>query len=761
MKVRLTFLLLLVCSFGFAQNTQWGSYFSYTSVVAMAQNSSRMYAASDAAVFSQNTSSGELSTITSIEGLKADDITAIHYSSATRRTLVGNSTGLLLVLNNDGSVVTKIDIVQETNITYNKKAIKNIYEYNGIAYLSCDFGIATFNINTLQFGDTYFIGTSGGEVTVYQCAVHEGYLYAATEDGLKRALLTSSNLIDYNVWMEVLPYARRSVLSFNGKLYCGAGWNNMVVFNNNNPVDFGNVQGMVLDLREANNYMVVTTASKVTVYNSNHVQQFEINTVGEPAVFTCATLVGNKVYVGTTEKGVFAININTFQTENITPNGPLRSNIYGLGKSANSLWAVYGYADTNYDPKGREYGVSRFTSQLGWTNIPYQTLSTINGINKPFRDILKVTINPNNEKEVYLMSSFDGMLKLTDMVPTMLYDETNSGLENQQLVVEGNYRSLRVQAGVFDKQGALWVMNGLTEKPLKKLSGTSWSSYSFESVYTAPKSMQYGGIVIDDLGTKWIATGNVTGLVGYNETLNKFMRFSGDDYLPSNTVSCVALDKSGRLWIGTTRGLRVIYSTSRFADEDMLNTSSIVFVDDTGVAQELMYAQAVTDIEVDGSNNKWIGTGAGAFLVSPDGQTTLQHFTKENSPLPSSVINDIAIDNVTGEVFFATPKGMVSYKGNSTQASNDLNKVYVYPNPVRPNYSGDVKITNLTDKAVVKITDIEGNLVYEATSEGGTITWDTTAFGKYKVRTGVYMVFISSDDTTMTATRKVMVIRGN
>lgn len=726
----------------------------------MAQSNSRVYAASDAAVFSQNTSSGELNTITSVDGLKADDITAIHYSSATRKTLVGNSTGLLLVLNNDGTVVTKIDIVKETNITYNKKAIKNIYEYNGIAYLSCDFGIATFNINTLQFGDTYFIGASGGEVTVYQCAVHEGYLYAATEDGLKRALLTSPNLIDYNIWAQVLPFARRSVLSFNGRLYCGASWNNLVVFNNNTPVDFGNIPSTIIDLRESNNYMVVTTASKVIVYNSNHIQQFEINTVGEPAVFTCATLVGNKVYVGTTEKGVFAININTFQSENITPNGPLRSNIYGLGKSANSLWAVYGYADTNYDPKGREYGVSRFTSQLGWTNIPYQTLSSINGVNKTFRDILKVTINPNNEKEVYLMSSFDGMLKLTDMVPSMLYDETNSGLERQQK--DPSFRQVRVQAGIFDKQGAFWLLNGLTKKPLKKLSGTSWTSYSFEDIYPSPHlDMQYSGIVVDDLGTKWIASGNLTGLIGYNETQNKFMRFSGTDYLPSNDVKCLALDKSGRLWIGTTSGLRVIYSTARFADEDMLSTSSIVFVDGTGVAQELMYAQSVTDIEVDGSNNKWIGTGAGAFLVSPDGQTTLQHFTKENSPLPSSVINDIAIDNVTGEVFFATPKGMVSYKGSSTQASDDLNKVYVYPNPVRPNYSGDVKITNLTDKAVVKITDIEGNLVYEATSEGGTVTWDTTAFGKHKVRTGVYMVFISSDDTTMTAVRKVMVIRGN
>ena len=151
----------------------------------------------------------------------------------------------------------------------------------------------------------------------------------------------------------------------------------------------------------------------------------------------------------------------------------------------------------------------------------------------------------------------------------------------------------------------------------------------------------------------------------------------------------------------------------------------------------------------------------GGFLVSPDGQRTLYHFTKDNSPLPSNTINDIAIDNTTGEVFFATDKGMVSFKGSSTAAANDLNSVYAYPNPVRPGYEGDVKITNLTDKANVKITDVEGNLVYETTSEGGTITWDTTAFGKYKVRSGVYMVFISSEDTTMKAVRKIMVIRGN
>ncbi|RZJ52795.1 MAG: T9SS type A sorting domain-containing protein, partial [Flavobacterium sp.] len=166
------------------------------------------------------------------------------------------------------------------------------------------------------------------------------------------------------------------------------------------------------------------------------------------------------------------------------------------------------------------------------------------------------------------------------------------------------------------------------------------------------------------------------------------------------------------------------------------------------------------DIEVDGSNNKWLGTAtAGAFLVSPDGQRTIFHFTKENSPLPSNTINDISIDAATGEVFFATNRGMVSYQGTSTKAEDDLSKVYVFPNPVRPNFEGDVNISGLINNANVKITDIEGNLVYETTSEGGTVLWDTKAFGKHRVASGVYMIFITSDDGTKTKVKKVMIIR--
>src|SRR5690606_14017992 len=119
---------------------------------------------------------------------------------------------------------------------------------------------------------------------------------------------------------------------------------------------------------------------------------------------------------------------------------------------------------------------------------------------------------------------------------------------------------------------------------------------------------------------------------------------------------------------------------------------------------ELMADQYITDIVVDGGNNKWIGTlDAGVFHVSANGQETLNLFTSANSPLPSNTINDIDINPLTGEVFFATSKGMVSFKGDAISASDNLSNVVVYPNPVRPSYVGTVKITGLTDRATVKI----------------------------------------------------------
>ena len=149
----------------------------------------------------------------------------------------------------------------------------------------------------------------------------------------------------------------------------------------------------------------------------------------------------------------------------------------------------------------------------------------------------------------------------------------------------------------------------------------------------------------------------------------------------------------------------------------------------------------------------------GVFYLSSNGQETLLRFTKDNSPLPSNNVQDIAIDPFSGLVYFATVNGLVAYKGSSTAPRENLEEVYAYPNPVRPGFSGNVTIDGLTARANVKITDLEGNLVHEETSQGGSILWDTSAFGRYKVASGVYLVLITTEDALETKVHKIMIIR--
>ena len=168
-------------------------------------------------------------------------------------------------------------------------------------------------------------------------------------------------------------------------------------------------------------------------------------------------------------------------------------------------------------------------------------------------------------------------------------------------------------------------------------------------------------------------------LVNFNENYNnKFIVInSTNGNLADNDVRCVAVDNRNQLWIGTFAGLRVV-SVDRFISETELNVNSII-IQEGDLAQELFYQQTILDIAVDGANGKWVSIAdGGVFLVSSDGQETIYRFTKNNSPLPSDNINDIEIDGVSGEVFFATDKGMVSFLGTSTKPNDSLSDVFVY-----------------------------------------------------------------------------------
>jgi hypothetical protein len=123
------------------------------------------------------------------------------------------------------------------------------------------------------------------------------------------------------------------------------------------------------------------------------------------------------------------------------------------------------------------------------------------------------------------------------------------------------------------------------------------------------------------------------------------------------------------------------------------------------------------------------------------------HFTKDNSPLPDNTIRSIATNDRTGEVFFGTDRGIISYQGDATagrRVNNDAN-VQVFPNPVRPDYNGPITVRGFSTDAVIKITDANGKLVYETEALGGQVTWDGRDYNGRRVQTGVYLVFGSTN----------------
>ena len=760
-KLFLFFLLIAQIAFAQNRNQLWKGYFSYNEVNDLTESPSRIAASTQKALFSKHLNTNELKTITTIDGLSGQDITSIYYSQNFNKTFIGHANGLMLIINeNDGTIKIVPGIRDQNGITPTKKKINHFLEHNNKLYIATDFGLVQFNLDTQLFGDTYLLGNAGQEVLVYQSTVLANFIYVATDTaGIRRADLSNPNLNDFAQWQTFDSGNFTGIVTHNNQL-TAMSQNNAVFRHNGSGFSLVlNLPQPGLDIRSYQNMLAVTTSNHVYTFDQGFIQTAHVISQNIPeivATFTCATAIGNALFIGTKENGVITAPIsNPSSFQIIKPDGPSRNNIFSIKTTpTNKLWAVYGGYNIFYVPDYSSFGVSKL-SDTGWLTIPHEeTLDS--------QSLTRITLNPNDEKNVFIGSNHTGILEFQDDVAIAKYDHTTqNGPESVFLPEAPSFKSVRNNGLAFDRTGNLWFTNSLINNAMKvRRADGSWQSFPITD-FVPSTDINYSSLLVDKNGTKWFSSEN--GLLGFNENVTpRFKKASSseDEGKPFlNNVRSLALDNNNRIWIGTLGGLRILSSVDRFMGEEDLEISPIIIMDD-GLPQELLYEQSILDIAVDGANNKWIATGgSGAFLFSSNGQQTLYHFTRENSPLPSNSINDIEINANTGEVFFATDAGLVSFKGTSTGAADNLNNVYVYPNPVRPEFVGTVKIAGLIDDANVKITDIEGNLVYETTSEGGTIEWDTKAFGKYRVASGVYMIFIASKDGTETKTKKVMIIR--
>jgi ligand-binding sensor domain-containing protein len=766
-KIAFNFLFLSFV-LGFSQqNPEWQGYFSYNAIKDISTSSTSVYASAENAIFIKNSLNNVVNTLNSVDGFKPDDISTIYFSEQKKIVFVGNTNGLLLLVLSDGRVLQKRGIIDEIPVSPVLKKINNFYEFDSKVYISCDYGVSVFDLNNLEFGDTYNVGNNGQYGKVFQTTVFNNEIYVVTQfDGIKKAAISNPNLVDYNQWQIVNSGFFNGIVTYQNQLII-ANYALLYKFDGTQYTAILNQPETINKVRVSNNNLVIQTPNRVYVFNENLQQTGLVQSsqaVGLNVTFTCAETFGDTVFIGTNKSGVLAFPIgNTSNFEIIKPDGPEQNNIFRLKKSSSLLWALYGKYDRIYNPYNPtsppfglgQFPISKYSSEEGWSVIPYSDLFGA-------KSLSNIAFNPNNDNQLFVSSYYSGLLKIENEVPTTLYNASNTGSNGLQTIPGEVPDDIRINGPAFDKNGNLWMTNNMVNKPLKVFkAGGQWQSFDFAEIISETFNESYASLVVDKNNTKWIPTAR-NGVVAFNdEQANKsiLIKSGTEGNLPDTDVRCLAIDNRNQLWIGTSKGLRIVQSVDQFLSEDEIQSRAIIILEND-LAQELFFEQFILDIAVDGANRKWVSiANSGVYLVSSNGQETIYHFTKADSPLPSDTVNDIEIDGVTGEVFFATDKGLVSFKGSATKPSDDLSNVYVYPNPVRPEYEGTVKISGLTDKANVKVTDVAGNLVYESTALGGTIEWDTTAFGKYKVASGVYMIFIAAEDGIETKVKKVMIVR--
>ena len=378
--------------------------------------------------------------------------------------------------------------------------------------------------------------------------------------------------------------------------------------------------------------------------------------------------------------------------------------------------------------------------------------------------LISVAIDPSDPDHAYFACWGVGVLECRKTGGVEIFKRSNSTLNG--IVGLGDYV---IAGGVtFDKDNNLWAVAGGNTSPISvRRPDGSWQSFVIQNADMA----RYGlfQIIVDDNNQKWFialeggSTGQGIGVFNENDPAttsdDQFARITntvGQGGLPDMRVRSLASDKDGAVWIGTDKGVAVIYNPGNVFSGNSFDAQRIILEQD-GIAQYLLETEVVTAITIDGANRKWFGTAnGGVFLMSADGTKQLLNFNSENSPLPSNAIMGIAVDDKSGEVFFGTEKGIISYRGDATAGGEACNDYLVFPNPVRHDYYGPIAIRGLIDNADVKITDIAGNLVYHTIANGGQAIWNGTNFSGERVNTGVYTVLVSNSDGTETCTTKLL-----
>lgn len=219
---------------------------------------------------------------------------------------------------------------------------------------------------------------------------------------------------------------------------------------------------------------------------------------------------------------------------------------------------------------------------------------------------------------------------------------------------------------------------------------------------------------------------------------------------------------TGYVWIGHHEGLFYFIPSQILAGNNHIYRVKVSRNDGTNLADYLLEGVSVNCITADSQGRKWFGTnGAGLVCTSADGREIIMEFNSSNSPLPDDVVYNVDYDSSSNSLIISTDGGLAEYLIPTPQYNSEKTDVRAYPNPVRPDYSNYVTITDIPEGSLVKIADSNGNIVKElGIMSGFEILWDISDTSFRRVKSGVYYILVSpaNEEANYSAVGKILVV---
>lgn len=721
----------------------WKTYLSHNEGIGTATRGGQVFTITKGGMYQYDPEFGEVITYSTVNGMSGINPTSIHHAESSGFIVIGYADGRIDYFSDPSEFRYITDINRNTFIT--QKGINAFESEGALLYIAMESGLAIYNLAE-EFPDTDVtqFADNPSKLSVTSLAIFDEKIYVLLENGgFYSAPVDFPNLKDPAIWQDEsgsqgLPVTERfiQIAARSGELF---GLSDTTVWR---------FDGMAWEeytgWDEPWDHIYVTEnafgGSRFNRIQMKHNEGPTYNFFITGRARNVSVLGPNTFGIATGFEG--GILFDSWEITNTTPAGPRSNDCVRIAAANGELYiAPIGYNQA-FTPTPSALGIYYFSQSDGWQILDRTSGALPDSVSTGFA---RAWYDQQTER-AYLGSWGAGLLELQQGV-----------VENYETCQDGlsvifppcnltNVENTRISGIQMDPQGYLWVSLDFAQDPL--MVRTPEGQWIPANRNRLPADDHFTELILDDFGNKWILN-NEAGIILYND--QQTPENPADDFsltlrsginsgnLPSNDVYSMAKDHDGFVWVGTTQGVTVFYDTYSFTQGVIVDASPPVYQ-----RFPLLKDAIIRSIAVDGGNRKWLGTDDGVYLVSPDGDEIIFQFNVENSPLLSNTVNDIEIDPTTGEVFFATALGLISFQGDATEPASDCSGLTVFPNPVRPEYTGPVTIRGTGAESSVRITTVSGLLVKEIQAEGGTAVWDgRDTYGK-RVQSGVYLA-LSAD----------------